>query len=204
MSEILAQIGSLDTTVSTLVGSLGVYGSWTIFGVVFLFGETAIFILLLLSQQNILSLEEVCIFATLGTLCADIFWFIVGRYFPQQIIPTSFKKVILYPVHSFLKSVSKDRIFLSIFFLKFLIGARLAIILHFARESITFTRFLIYDALGTVMYVLLLAALGVGFGHLINTALTSYHVVTSFTIGFLVIFFISRMMRNIYIKHSAK
>lgn len=202
MSDFVTLIGSFDTATGALVASLGAYGAPVIFLSVVFFGETAIFISLLLALQGVLSLPVVFLCGALGTLCADIFWFVVGRFFPQRAISGTLKRIVLDPVHSFLERITKDRIFLSILFLKFFIGARLAIILYLARKPITFVRFLLYDTLGTLIYMILLTALATILGHFIKTVVPSFHIITSIATGFLLIFFISHTVRNMYAKSS--
>lgn len=198
MNEIINFIGSADASTGALVVSLGVYGPWAIFISVFLFGEAAIFVSLLLSQQGLISLTLVFIYAVIGTLSADVFWFFVGRYFPKQMIPDFMKRTVLDSAYSFFKSLTKDKFFLSLLFLKFFVGIRLAIILYIARQKITFVRFFIYDALGTVIYMFLVTILTLGFGKAIEKVVPSYHVSVSIIVGLLLVYFISHLARSIY------
>lgn len=204
MTDFLILLTHLDTSTEALIASIGTYGGVAVFLVVLFFGETAIFISLLLSQQGVLSLSQVFIYATLGGLTADIFWFIVGRYFPKRMVPRFMNNMVLGPVNSFLESVTKDRIFLSILFLKFFIGARLAIILFMSRQKMTFFKFLIYDVVGTILYMIIFTGIGILFGHFIQNAVPSLHVLTSIASGFLLIGVASQIARKMIIKHFAK
>ena len=190
MSEFLSIFSGLDSLSGALTATLGQYGIIAIFVSVLFLGETAIFIAILLTQQGVLNLDEVFVFALLATLCADVFWFIFSRYFPQRIIPAFLKKFLISPVNSFFGLITKDRIFLSIFFLKFFIGARLIIILYLAHRPITFMRFLLYDALGSLMYMVLITGVGVVFGNLISKSLSSHHVIVSIASGLFLVLLI--------------
>lgn len=204
MPEIIAQISNFDSATGALIGSLGMYGPWAIFVSTLFFGETAIFIALMLSQQGVLDIKDVFIFATLGTLCADIFWFLVGRFFPQRIVPKTMSRLVFAPVHSFFESITRDKIFLSIIFLKFFVGVRLAIILYLARLDMSFMRFLVYDTFGTLIYMVLLSLIGIGFGHIIQQTVPSYHVLVSVITAIFLIFFLSHVARHFYTRWSSK
>ena len=140
----------------------------------------------------------VFVFATLGTLAADTFWFIVGRFFPKKMIPSFVKRTVFDSAYSFFKTCTKDRFFLSLLFLKFFIGVRLAIILYTAQQKISFPRFVIYDILGTIIYMVLITGLSFGFGKAIQKVLPSYHITVSVLVGVLLVFFVSHMAREVY------
>jgi membrane protein DedA with SNARE-associated domain len=200
MPEFLTSFSTLGVVGGDLISSLGQYGAPAIFFSVLFMGETAVLISLLLTQQGVLQLTDVLFFSTIATLSADMFWFLVGRYFPKNIIPVKIDNNIFKPTISFLEGITKNRIFLSILFLKFFIGTRLIFLLFLGRQPISLIRFFLYNVIGTLVYMMVLTIIGVGFGHLINDIFPAYRIVTSIIVGVLFVVLVSRIIKS-FIKH---
>lgn len=198
MRDFFIQLSTFDVQGALILASLGDFGVLAVFLAVFFFGETAIIIALLLTQQGVSDLATVFVGAVLGQLCADVFWFILGRYFPQRFLPDRVRSMVMHPVRNALTQITKDRIFFSIFFLKFFIGVRLAIVLYLAHYPITFLRFFVYNVLGTLLYMIVLSAIGVLFGSMLKSILPAFHLVTSIISGIVLIMLISFVAKRIY------
>lgn len=204
MREFFLQLSTFDVQGALMLSSLGDMSFLAVFLAVFFFGETAIIIALILSQQGVFDLSYVFVSAVLGQLCADAFWFLVGRYFPQRFLPDRVRDMVMHPVRNALTLITKDRIFLSIFFLKFFIGVRLAIVLYLAHYPITFVRFFIYNVLGTLLYMIILSAIGVLFGSMLKSVLPAFHLVTSVVSGIVLILLISFAAKRIFMRVQEK
>lgn len=184
-------VSFLDSATGMLVAVIDQYGFLAMAVVTFFMGETVILVAILLALRGSLSLEEVFAGAILGTITADLFWFVVGRYFPQRVIPKSVSKHILGPAHSFFSVITRDKVFLPLFFLKFLIGIRLAIIFYYSRQSISLVRFFIYDFFGTIFYIVVLTGIGVVFSKFIVNVFPVFHTLTSVFSGVVIVLLIS-------------
>jgi membrane protein DedA with SNARE-associated domain len=195
MDEIFTQLSTLDVHGAFLLASVGKYAFITIFIAVLCFGEGAILIALLLSQQGVFQLEGAIVASVLGYIMADLFWFLVGRYFPARLIPHSFRRIIARPLSEALARVIKDKIFIAVFFLKFFMWVRLAIIVYLAQQPLSFIRFLAYDIIGTIIYVAILTGIAVMFGSLIGT----FSIITTILSGFFLIIILSYVAKKAYL-----
>ena len=195
MDEIISQLSTFDIYGAFLLASVGEFAFITIFIAVLCFGEGAILIGLLLSQQGVFQLEGVIVAATLGAITADLFWFLMGRYYPERLIPNAFRRIIARPIGDALARVIKNKIFLAIFFLKFFMWVRLAIIVYLAQQPLTFIRFFLYDILGTLLYITVLTGIAVVFGSLIGT----FSILTTILSGFALIVILSYLAKRAYL-----
>jgi len=163
---------------------------------VFLFGEIIIIFGLPFLLQINFSLPEIIIAAIFGTIMADIFWFVLSRYFPQKALPDWLRSKLLTPVNSTLTHIIKDRILLSLIFLKFLIGIRLISILYIARQKITFAKFLLSDLFGTTVYMCLLTTLVISLNKATALALPAFQAVSNIISGLIILLIASIITRN--------
>ena len=198
MSEILTHVSDSSDIISSLVFYMEAYGSLAVFLAVLFFGETAVLVAIVLSEQDVLVLGDVLLFALLGTVVADVFWFTVGKSFPLRFIPKRVTRVMLDPIQEFFGHVTHNRTFLSIFLLKFFVGIRLAGILFFARTKISYVRFLLYDTLGSLLYIGVLTVIGVILGRVIQDVTSAHHIFASIVTGLLFIFILSYIARKFY------
>ncbi|MCA9358985.1 VTT domain-containing protein [Candidatus Kaiserbacteria bacterium] len=198
MQNFIHYVTSFDSATSLLVASIEQYGIVVQSIAVFLFGEAAVIISLLLTQQGLVGLKEIFIASMIGSLAADIFWFFIGRYYPQQTIPESLKRKLLHPVNDVFTNFINNRIFLSLIFLKFFFGVRLIIILYFARHSISWGKFLVYNFFGTLIYMFVLTVLCVFLGKFINNFLPTFHALTSVLSGILIIVLLSMLTKHLF------
>ncbi len=169
---------------------LTTHGEIAIFIAVLCVGEIAILTAFVLAGQGIFSPISVILISSLATLIADIFWFGIGRFFPQRIVPGIFHRAMLGPLSDFIGFVTRDKIFLSIFFLKFFLGTRIAVILYLSRRELSTIRFILYDIVGVVFYILILGFIGLVVGNWIKNIIPAYRfTVTLISIALLVGFF---------------
>lgn len=170
------------------------YGPIVVFVAVLLTGEGAIFLSALLATEGHLSFFTVLAFSFWAALLTDLFWFLAGRYFPAQFLPTKMKNVTNNAVEKIMRQFFGQRIFLPILCLKFFYGFRIISVIYFARSPLSFIRFIIYDIIGTTAYVFLFMVLGQGVGLLLLQVFPGINFsgvfglgVTIILIGFLII-----------------
>ncbi len=149
----------IDNSVS-MSELLILYGGWFVFLAVFFTGETAVLASFVLVEQGKLSFGLVWVVALLATLCADMFWFMMGRFFPTPRITNRVSNKMFTAVQQFLDKVIQKRFFIMILCMKFFIGTRLLVILYCARSSISTTRFVVYNSISTGIYIAVLSGLG--------------------------------------------
>jgi membrane protein DedA with SNARE-associated domain len=152
---------ALSSSTSALVALSVSHSHLFIYLSVLAVGESAIFLCSLFVVDGTLSFYSVLLFSYAAVLTADVFWFIVGRYTPLDVLPDRFRQRSTSFIRKILTFVFGDRVFLPILFLKFFYGTRILSILYFARTPLPFVRFFIYDALGSLVYVLLIMLLGI-------------------------------------------
>jgi membrane protein DedA with SNARE-associated domain len=194
---------SMDTTLLSTISLellptiITDYGFVAVLVSVFFLGEYAIIIAFILVQQGHLPFSDAVTASTIATLSADTFWFSVGRYFPVTYVPSKLQHYLLIPTNDFITRLIKNNFFVPIVLLRFFIGTRLVMILYLSRAAISWKRFLFYDLIGTVIYLLFFALLGIFLGELTEAFLPEFKLVGSILSGVLVIMIISIVMKNI-------
>ncbi|MCA9354356.1 MAG: hypothetical protein KC877_02450 [Candidatus Kaiserbacteria bacterium] len=196
MSELYSYLTSFESATNLFFTAIQNHGLLAVLMGVFLLGETVIITSLILTQQGVLDLSEVIVASTIGSLLADLFWFVIGRYHPQNLIPKSIRENVFGPTSNVLTSLIRGRYFLALLFLQFFIGTRLMIILYLSRQKISPLRFAIYDCTGTFIYLIVFSILGLYLGQTINEVLPTYKLTTSIITGILVITLITIVSRN--------
>ncbi len=175
------------TLVTDLFGPIGqrvldmltTHGEIAIFIAVLSVGEVAILTAFILAGQGMFSPLSVVMISGAATLVADLFWFTAGRYFPQRIVPGILHRAMLGPLSEFIGTITRDKIFLSILFLKFFIGTRIAVILYLSRQTLSLVRFTIYDIFGVFFYILVLGIMGYYVGNWIATVIPAYRALAT-------------------------
>jgi len=168
--------GELSTHIAQF---LDIYGIPAIFISTFFFGEIAILVGFILAGQTVFLFETVFIFSVLATICADLFWFLIGTFFPKRLLKGRFRSNIFNPISALLGFLTKDRLFMSLLFVKFLIGTRLITIIYLARQKVPFHLFVIFDVIGTMIFVTVISIIGWSMGKGLHNLLPAYHFITS-------------------------
>jgi membrane protein DedA with SNARE-associated domain len=201
MEELIEHLSSIEQLTNLLIVSIGQVGLIALVLTVFLLGETAILIAVLLTQQGILRWEEVLIAATIGTLAADIFWFTIGRYHPSSLVPKTMRKYIVKRTSTALTRIIGTRLFLAMLLLRFFIGTRLIIILYVSRYRISWVRFLLYDLVGTFIYIMIFTIAGTFLGQAIHDLFPSYQTIVSILSAVLLISIFSYSTKQVVRSH---
>ncbi len=178
-SEILA---------STLAHFLERWGVLSVWLIVFLSGENGILASFAVAAQGFIAPIPTFLLAFLGSLSADIFWFLVGRYshsYRARHLADEEKTSDTLPLLRLLRTHT----FLFMTFMKFLVGMRLFLTLYVARKlPISFKRYLVLNTIGTGVFVVALFPVGWWLGKGVSNALDIEHRITSvFTVIVLVL-----------------
>jgi membrane protein DedA with SNARE-associated domain len=171
------------------------YGSLMVLVGTILTGEIAILTGFILSVQGWFSVGLVFLFAIVGTLIADFFWFSMGRLFPNWIqgLPL-FKALSASTVFQLQMRVKNQA--LTLLIMKYLYGFRWITIVYLASyNKISARNFIIYDILGTVIFVLSLAAIGIPAGAGIYNLVPAYRSVVGIVTAIAFALLISTCLR---------
>lgn len=148
---------SIDATVVQL---LSLYQLPALFFGAFFFGETVVITAAFLSAQGLWSPFNVFLLSLLGTITADVLWFLFGHYifsFFQGRAKDTEENVRLLRA---LERLTGKRPFLALLFIKFLYGTRILTIIYLSLRKINFLTFLIFDTLGTIVWLALIVPIG--------------------------------------------
>lgn len=197
MPELLTYLTSFESLTTLALSGVEDFGFSALVIGVFLLGETIIITALILTQQGVLTLGDVIVAAAIGTLLADLWWFIIGRYHPQNIVPERIRRSVLGPTNDTLTSLIRGRYFLALLCLRFFIGTRLMIILYLSRQPISGIRFLLYDLFGTILYLAIFAGIGLLLGQAVAEVFPAYKLTSGIVAGILVVTLIVIVTRNI-------
>ncbi len=196
MADTVTILSAMESSVDFLVAAITQYGLVGYGVAVFLFGETAIVLGLLLLRQSEHPVLNILSMAAVGTMMADLFWFLVGRYFPRNAVPSKIRSKIFTPAYNTLATIIENRIFWSLVFLKFFVGVRLISVLYISKRPITFIQFVFYDLLGTILYLLALTLILFQLGQTVEAVVPAFHTLSSVLLGLLLLMVASILTRR--------
>lgn len=172
-----------------------IYGLYMVFVGTFLTGEIAILTSFIMSAQGWFASPYVFICAVLGTLAADFFWFSIGRLFPARIQRLALFKV-LSESSIFKLQMRIQNYALILLIMKYLYGLRWITIVYLsALNKVSVREFVVYDLLGTIIFVLSLAALGIPAGNGLYNVIPAYHSAVSIVSAIVFALLISTALR---------
>ena len=126
----------------------------------FFLGETVIIPAAFLAGQNILSLSEVFWLTFLGTVSADVLWFLVGPFLWKvahrfETISTKSEAVL-----KRLDELYANQPLRALLVSKFVFGTRFLTVIYLSFERVSALRFLVMNFLSTLLWLTTIAALG--------------------------------------------
>jgi membrane protein DedA with SNARE-associated domain len=126
----------------------------------FFFGETVIIAAAFLAGQGTLEVLPVFVLAFLATIVSDTVWFLLAKK-----ILLWLNRLEKYKTHSEIivnkmTKLTGDKPFLALLFVKFLYGTRVITIIYLSLRSIPLKKFVIYDALGTLIWLAVIIPIG--------------------------------------------
>ncbi len=125
----------------------------------FFFGEGVIITASYLSEGLGWNIAGVAAAAFLGTLIADTAWFGLGKILHDS-FPVRWQRE-RDRAEKLIHALTGERPFLALLFIKFLYGSRIIMILYLAARRVPLRLFVLYDALGTSLWLAVMITLGV-------------------------------------------
>jgi membrane protein DedA with SNARE-associated domain len=126
----------------------------------FFFGETVIISSAFLSGQGFISPITLLSMAFLGTVVSDMIWFIVGRKILTLLHRWEKYKIQSEKVFPHLEKVFHHKLFLILLFIKFLYGTRILTILYLSMHRMKTGTFILYNSLGTLLWLAVILPIG--------------------------------------------
>lgn len=141
---------------STIIQIISDYRLVAVFLGAALFGETVIISSAFLAAKGVFSLASVFSLTFLGTIVSDSIWF----YFGSNIINFSRKSEKYKDYILKIEKITGNKTFLALLFIKFLYGTRILTIIYLSIKRISFIRFLIFNTLGTLIWLPVIIGIG--------------------------------------------
>src|SRR3989344_7628269 len=144
----------------SIINLLTTYQLPAIFIGAFFFGETVILAAAFLAGQGIWSVESVFWLSLAGTVASDSLWFLLGLTFFKftkrwEKFQDKYKLFL-----AKLEKITGQKPFLSLLFIKFLYGTRILTIIYLSIRKIHFGRFLIFNTVGTILWLFVMIGVG--------------------------------------------
>lgn len=124
-------------------------------------GEVAVLGLAFLAGQGTFSLWGVILGSFFGMLLLDLGWFLLMRFPITEGMKTWGKSSAKYrEVQARIESFARGNDVLVLFISKLLVGTRVLTIAYLSMRKITFSQFLFYDSIATLLWAVLLVCAG--------------------------------------------
>lgn len=129
----------------------------------FFFGESVIITVFYLAGQLSWNLSLLFVAAFLGTVVSDALW-VQGGKVVRSIVQYVGVSEKMYRraegTQKLIDRITSGKPFLVLLFIKFLYGSRIATILYLGAQRITLIKFLIFDSIGTIIWLVVIAGVG--------------------------------------------
>ncbi len=163
-------------------------------------GEVAVISLAFLSAQNLFPLFVFFIVGFLGTISADILWFLLGKTKTAgKIIDHRYATYTISVIMEAIHKVSRGHHLLAFIFAKFLVGTRIVVILYVSKTNISFRHFVVNDMVAIFVWLTTLTSIGylsgLGFTYISQILKNIYA-----GIGFILLILLIIVMAQIWLK----
>ena len=208
--NLLVEYGFLTNVADGMMALLGSYEPLVVYLSVFFLGENGVLAASMLSSQGYLLPPTVLLYAALGSLSADIFWYVITvSVLKRMYEKKSLKKETISEQKMFLLKVAEKHTFLFLTFIKFLIGMRLFLTIYILlKKHIPFTKYLLINCIGTVLFIGVLFPLGWLLGKGVSSALSVERgvvgVVSVVVVVIIIANFLPRLLAFIIARYSKK
>lgn len=145
---------------ATAIQLLSLYQMPSIFFGAFFFGETVIISAAFLAAEGLWSIYTVFWLSLLGTIVSDSLWFFLGKQLLTRTKKWEKYKKKHDTLISKLQTLAGDRPFLALLFIKFLYGTRILTIIYLSMRKIHFSLFLLFDTIGSLIWLVAIVAIG--------------------------------------------
>jgi membrane protein DedA with SNARE-associated domain len=136
-------------------------------------GELAVISLAFLAAQGIFPLMPFFLVSFLGTLSSDVLWFLLGNTkFVGKLITHKYAHGTVSLLTETIRRVSRGSHLLALIMAKMMVGTRVILIMYIGKTDIHFKKFIVYDAVSVVLWLLVVMPIGfvsgLGFTYLSN------------------------------------
>ncbi|MDO8520589.1 MAG: hypothetical protein Q7S52_00575 [bacterium] len=165
--------GILAGVAEQMLSMIQSHGSSMVYFGVFLLGENGALAAFMLAAQEQLTPQTAFLYAVLGSLSADIFWYwtsvkVLKRFFEKKFLQQEASEQKI-----FLLKMADQHTFVFLTFIKFLVGMRLFLTVYILlKKQISFARYLLINVVGTVLFIGVLFPAGWFLGKGISAAFT--------------------------------
>lgn len=164
-------------------------------------GEEAVLFLTILQSINGVRLEVVLLFAPVGLLIIDIFYYLVGQVRFLKKISDEIKKIEVHKgILPRIIRFSNKRPLFAMMITKFIYGTRSGLIIYLSSQRMTFKRFLIYNLIALELWAFITIPIAWLFGRWWGSSgldiLENFFLVIALALGFTVA--IDTLIRFIY------
>lgn len=147
-----------------MIASLALHKSWIVFVGTFFLGESVVLTASALAAQGSWSLVAVVGWAFAGTVTSDTMWFRTARLGLDR-WSSGVRAERLARATARLDRLSGEHPHRALLFVKFLYGTRIASIAYMAIRNVPSGRFIVYDSMGTAVWLAVVVPVGWMIGH---------------------------------------
>jgi membrane protein DedA with SNARE-associated domain len=163
-------------------------------------GEVAVISLSFLAAQNIFPIVPFFIVGFLGTMTADILWFLLGKTKTAgKIVDHRYATYTISVIMEAIRKVSRGNHLLAFIFAKFLVGTRVVVILYVSKTNISLKHFILNDLVAIFIWLTTLTSIGflsgLGFAYISHILKNIYA-----GIGFVILILLIIVMVQIWLK----
>ena len=124
-------------------------------------GEVAMVALGFLAAQGVLSLYTLFVVSFFGTLSSDILYFSIGRTKTAgKFFSHRYTNGTINMITEAVRKVSKGSHFVALLLANFMIASRIILIIYVSKTNIKFGRFVYYESISLVLWLLALISIG--------------------------------------------
>ncbi len=124
-------------------------------------GEVAMVALAFLAAQELFSFVPFVIVSFIGIYSSDILWFLMGRtawahkFFTHKYTHSTISLIV-----EAVKRISKGNHFIALLLANFMLASRVILIIYVAKSELTFKKFLFYEAIASILWLVVMIGIG--------------------------------------------
>ena len=156
-------VGFMDIfafSIEELVAWLASFPAVSVLALITVTGETVVLAATMVATQGSWSLAEVVAWCFLGTVISDAAWFKAAGVVDRRWLSAKAHGARYERTVAWLRAHTGERPYLALLFIKFLYGSRFLMLVYLATRRVTLRQFLVYDAIGTAVWLAVLVPAG--------------------------------------------
>jgi len=130
------------------------YGAFTVAVSVFFLGENAALAIFALAGLGFISPVEAFLWAFVGSLLSDVFWFFIAEFVLRKHYEKRVKEAKQEESNRFFMRLIDNHFFWMLIFIKFMVGIRLILTIYIVlKNKIPFWKKVLLDSIGTFLFM---------------------------------------------------